>query len=196
MAEQSPLSDEQVRDAFNKARQAATDKMEKNGSSGILQALSNTIRQLQDAGADISVEIVPGPSNSAYDMVYTVAKKSESNNMMEAHGFVRIGEAKHLFAVVSKFAGAPVEQIYISQYGITEGSNRLQLPAGTNGGQTRTVIYGDMYDFGTDATAIQKLQNKLAELAGAEKAVLANDSAGVFNKPAQSLQKPSLKIKN
>lgn len=194
MTEQSSFKTEELRDAFEKAKDTLRGTLEKDGTAGILQHLSNTVSKLQQAGIDISIEVISGDHAGAYDMIYTTngTKGSIPGSSVNAFGYIRVGETQHLFAVANKLGENDVERLYLSQFNVSE-FNARSTNAGT--GKTHADISGTMYDFRSDKDALQKLQTRLIEIAAQQSVVMENDAAGVFNAPSAPYTKPAAKLK-
>ncbi len=156
MAAQPALTAAELRDAFDAARRAQAETNRATGTDEILKHLSNTVRQLQDAGADISLTARAAASTGAYDLMYTASGDSKGSATMDVHGFLRIGQSSYLFAIATKFNDAPVKRVYISKYNTTDENSRIKIEKTDT--RTQTVIFGTVYDFGSDPEALKNFR--------------------------------------
>lgn len=194
MAEQHPLDNTGLRDAFDKAKEEQRAAFDKDGTATILQHLGTTVSKMQEIGIDIGIQVIAGDHASAYDMMYTVnASGALYGSSINAYGYIRIGATQHLFAIANKLGESDISQLYLSKFNTGEAAGRHS----TDGNKTKThaAIPADMYDFRSDAEALKKLQKKLIEIAALEAIVMENDPAELFNAPSAPYTKPAAKLK-
>ncbi len=193
MADQPALSAAELRDAFDAARREQAESNRATGTDEILKHVSNTVRQLQDAGADISLTARTAASTGAYDLMYTVSGDSKGSATMDVHGFLRIGQSSYLFAIATKFNDTAVKRLYISKYNTSDENSRIKIEKTDT--RTQTVIFGTAYDFDSDPEALKKMQGWMAGMAGKTAALLQSDAGGVINRDAPKMTKPGLRAK-
>jgi len=191
MTPQERLSSSELRAAFEEALTNARQSLQDSNANVLLQHLSETVRDLQSAGADISIEVKSGAHTNAYDMIYTTSGTSNGTTNVEAYGFLRMNASSYLFAVCTQYMGEPVERIYVSEWNVGAEGGRQANIDGSN--RQRTTIGGTMYDFETDEKALATLQADLAKTCADSAAVAECDPAQVFNKPAAPV-KTGLKL--
>ncbi|MBL8713508.1 MAG: hypothetical protein JNM12_11450 [Alphaproteobacteria bacterium] len=193
MAEQTPLSGEELRDAFEAAKTSNRKTKEINGTASILQQLSDTVRQLQEIGIDITVKVMPDGHSNAYDMMYVTSKPKSSSGSIQAYGYIHIGTAQRLFAIADQIGGEKVSRLYLSKFNVTVEGGRSSTDNGAS--KTTTAIPGEAFDFEKDAEALKKLQTKLVNIAAEYATVMEQDKSGVFNAPASAYTKPAGRLK-
>ncbi len=191
MKAQKPLpGPSELRDSFDKARRDESDFLEKTGIAGILRGMSEAIKALQDCGADVRLDVIPGSSATSYDLQESLCgpnHKGDSN--ITVYGYIRFASASRLFAVSRMHDGVAEQKLYVSSWDVPGPATTGQLVV--NGAYARVQIEGQMFDFKTDSEALKKFQEFLVKNAADSAAVLENDSAGIFNKePAPVIRKP------
>ncbi len=193
MAEQTPLSRDELRDAFEAAKTSNREANEKNGTANILRHLSDTVRLLQEAAIDITVKVMPDGHSNAYDMMYVTSKPKSNSGNIQAYGYIHIGTAQRLFAIADQIGGEKVSRLYLSNFNVTVEGGRSSTDNGAS--KTTTAIPGEVFDFENDADALKKLQTKLVNIAAEYVTVMEQDKAGVFNAPAATYTKPVGRLK-
>ena len=193
MAEQTPLSRDELRDAFEEAKISNRKTNDEKGTSSILQHLSDTVRELQETGIDITVKVMPDGHTNAYDMMYVTSKPKSSSGNIQAYGYIHIGTAQRLFAIADQIGGEKISRLYLSKFNVTVEGGRSSTDNGAS--KTTTAIPGEVFDFEKDADALKKLQTKLVNIAAQYIAVMEQDKSGVFNMPAATYTKPAGKLK-
>jgi hypothetical protein len=193
MRNQKSLTAEEMREHFDSVRTDTRDRMDKNGTGDVLESLSKTVSALRENDIDIKLVVRANSHSNAYDMMYTVS--GGSSGTIEAHGFLKIGETTHLFAVACKHAGKDVTRLYLSKNNVVDEGGRMTTD--NNATHSKTVIPGECYDFNDDPEALRKFQKQLLMICAQNQAVLDHDTGDVFNKetPGASLQKPKPKFK-
>ncbi|MDE1151220.1 MAG: hypothetical protein PW788_01690 [Micavibrio sp.] len=182
-----------LRAAFEQALVEARQTLQDSGASEMLTHLSETVRDLQSAGADISLQIRAGSHSNAYDMIYTTSGSATNGpTSVEAYGFLRAGESSHLVAVCTQYSGEPVHRIYVSEWNAGPEGGRQANIDGSN--RQRTTIGANMYDFDTEANALQSLQTNIAKICADNAAVAECDTGQSFNKPAALVKSTGLKL--
>lgn len=193
MAEQSSLSRDELRDAFEAAKTLNRQTNEEKGTANILQHLSDTVRLLQETGIDITVKVMPDGHSNAYDMMYVTSKPKNNSGNIQAYGYIHIGTAQRLFAIADQIGGEKVSRLYLSNFNVTVEGGRSSTDNGAS--KTTTAIPGEAFDFEKDADALKKLQTKLVNIAAEYVAVMEQDKAGVFNTPTAVYTKPTGRLK-
>lgn len=193
MAGQTPLSNDELRDAFEAAKVSNRHLNEENGTSKILLQLSDTVRQLQEIGIDITVKVMPDGHSNAYDMMYVTSKPKSSSGNIQAYGYIHIGTAQRLFAIADQIGGEKISRLYLSKFNVTVEGGRSSTDNGAT--KTTTAIPGEVFDFEKDADALKKFQTKLVNIAAEYVTVMEQDKAGVFNAPGSAYTKPGGRLK-
>ena len=193
MAEQTPLSQDELRDAFEAAKISNRQINEENGTANILQHLSDTVRLLQETGIDIAVKVMPDGHSNAYDMMYVTSKPKSSSGNIQAYGYIHIGTAQRLFAIADQIGGEKISRLYLSKFNVTVEGGRSSTDNGAS--KTTTAIPGEVFDFEKDAEALKKFQTKLVNIAAEYVTVMEQDKSGVFNVPSAAYTKPAGKLK-
>lgn len=191
LPEQQQQDDDTLRAAFEEAKADYAVTHADDGTTRILQHLSNTIARLQKLGIEAGVEVFAGGSTAAYDLAYTVMKPASNFGNINAHGTITLGNTKLMFAVVNKIAEAQVNALVLSQFDVRSTQAHRLTQGGT---RLHAFIPGYMYDFKTDPEALQKLEKQLVVDAAQDITVKQADPAGVFNQPAQGMTKPARKL--
>ena len=193
MAEQTPLSREELRDAFEAAKVSNRQINEEKGTAKILQHLSDTVRLLQETGIDISIKVMPDGHSNAYDMMYVTSKPKSNSGNIQAYGYIHIGTAQRLFAIADQIGGEKVSRLYLSNFNVTVEGGRSSTDNGAS--KTTTAIPGEVFDFEKDADALKKLQTKLVNIAAEYVTVMEQDKSGVFNVTSATYTKPIGRLK-
>lgn len=189
MAEQHSLSDDELRDAFDKAKGEQRATLDQDGTAAILRHLGTTVGKMQEIGVNISIQVISGDHASAYDMMYTTnSSHTMYGSSINAYGFIRIGETQHLFAIANKLGETEVSQLYLSKFNTGEAAGRQSADGKA---KTHAAIPGEIYDFRSDPEALKKFQKKLVEIAAQEAVVMENDPAEIFNAPPAPYTKPA-----
>jgi hypothetical protein len=193
VAEQTPLTHNELREAFETAKTKNREMNSENGTALILQHLSDTVRLMQESGIDIAVKVMPDSHSNAYDMMYVTSKPGSNSGSIRAYGYIHIGTAQRLFAIANTIAGENISRLYLSSFNVTVEGGRSSTNNGTS--KTITAIPGEAFDFKDDPDALKKLQQRLVDIAAEYATVMENDKAGVFNAPSTSYTKPAGRLK-
>ena len=93
------LSAAQIGDTFKKLADKQKDFMDIYGIGNILRALSDSVKTMQDAGIDISIDVRSGQYADAYDMIFSNTEAKEA--AVSTYGFLRIGHTVRLWAIAN-----------------------------------------------------------------------------------------------
>jgi hypothetical protein len=154
-----------IREAFNKAQQAFHDENEKSGLGPALESISGMVKDLKDAGLDVSLEIAAGASEMAFGLF-------ESNGMtVPVSGILRMGNIHRLVAIATSLGNTPALMLSMSAFDIRfEGNKALTLEKSTkNNIRTKT------YDLLKDPAALAKLQNEIIRYCARSAEIAARD---------------------
>lgn len=169
------LSTAQICDTFKKLADKQKDFMDIYGIGNILRALSDSVKTMQDAGIDISIDVRSGQYADAYDMLFSNVEAKTAT--IYTYGFLHIGHTVRLWALAHQIDDAAVKKLMISEFNTAEGASRMSWSSSLKSG-------ANVYDFEEDADALVKLQMDLIEIAADDHVLAAYDSAQVFNRPA------------
>lgn len=189
MGEQASLDDETIRTLFTEAVEKHRLDRLNDGTTNILQGLSKTVGEMQQAGIDISIQVLAGDNTNAYDMVYTASKPAQLYASVNAYGYIRIGAAQHLFAVAAEVDDKSVSQLYLSRFNVTGEGFRSTPDNGKT--RTNTFIPADIFDFHDSRRALVEFQKKLIDIAAQQAVVTEADKSQVFNAPSSAYTKPA-----
>jgi hypothetical protein len=195
MKAQKPLpGPSELRESFDKARREELDYLDKRGVAGILRGMSEAVKALQDCGADVRLDVIPGGSTTAYDLQESLRGPNNKGSCnINAYGYIRFGTASHLFAVSSMHDGVAEKKLYVSSWDVPGPATTGQLVVKDS--TTRMQIEAEAFDFKTDSDALKKFQDFLVKNAAESTAVLESDSAGVFNKDSTPVIRKPLTLR-
>ncbi len=176
----------QIGDTFRKLSKKQKDFMDTYGIGNILRALGDSVKCMQDAGIDISIDVRSGQYADAYDMIFSNTEAKEVS--ISAYGFLRIGHTVRLWAIAHDINGESVQKLAISKFNTAEGASRMSWSSSFKSG-------ANVYDFAQDADALIKLQMYMIDIAADNHALAEYDSAQVFNRPAPTSTQGKLPAK-
>lgn len=189
MKPQQSLTDVDLLRAFQDAKVRERDAAGGNGAAKMLRMLSDSVRRLQNLGADVSVTAIAGAQSSAYDLVYATSGLPEKGaTTVSYYGTIRSGEASYLYAVATQYDNQPVERVYLSKSNASKDAPRLYSK---DSGTLRPKGDAAIYDFAEDERALQKLQSRLVAIAAENAVLMEFDSGEVFNQPAAAMRLPA-----
>lgn len=180
------LTAAQIGDTFRKLSEKQKDFMDIHGIGNILRALGDSVKSMQDAGIDISIDVRTGQYADAYDMIFSNTEAKEA--AVSTYGFLRIGPTVRLWAIAHDINGESAQKLAISEFNTAEGASRMSWSSSFKSG-------ANVYDFAQDADALVKLQMYLIDIAADNHALAEYDSAQVFNRPAPASTQGKLPAK-
>lgn len=186
MVKQNGMTPDQISGTFKKLTDARLHDLKQSGTADILGHLSRSIRMLQDAGIDISLDIRLGQYSNAYDMVF--GELNAQKALIAAYGFVKTGGTSRLLAIVQRIDDKPVQKVLLSDHNTHESESRMSWSSANKSAATA-------FHFDEDENALSSLQTAFLSLAANAYAVEHFDVAEAFGKNAGKTPTVALKGK-
>lgn len=171
-----------IRDVFNSEKDGFRSHAQKDGIAKALSGLSEILGDLQDAGIDVSLEIMGGASEQAFDLF------KENSITVPVSGILRIGPIHRLLGIATKLDGKPALVIGLSEFDIRYSGPEAVVNNGVIDGKLRAVHF----NLQTDPDALLKLEQTVLRYAARNEVIAELDESGVFDN-TKRLRKPSLK---
>jgi len=184
MPDHKSLTSTEISDLFSELSQRLITDMEKSGVGAVLRQLSATLRSMQDAGIDISIDLHKGQYSDAYDMMFTALALESQSGYIPVYGFVHAGGGTKLLAIVERMSDAQACKVLLSEHVSGENNSRLSWTGSTK-------VHANAYHFDTDEKALPSLQTALLSFAADMHAVKSFDAENVFGKPALKSAAPN-----
>lgn len=179
MIEQSIMDIKELRSTFAASCERANSQLKNHDADKVVRLLSKMTDNMQQAGVDLRTTIGSGASEDVYEMVFTHSPEYRGMLDIAAEGIFHAHQHKLLFALcVNREADDKFLKLFVS----TLNYDRQGVEGVFKQGDIHAVIQSRSYDFLTDPTALQKLQERLMATVAGNKAIHDQDVSGAFDK--------------
>lgn len=177
------LAPESIRAEFNSSKEDFRGFADRSGLTRALASLSDMLGDLQDAGLDVSLEMLGGASEQAFDLF------KENSITVPVSGILRIGPIHRLLGISTSLEGKPALVIGLSEFDIRYSGPEGVVREGVIDGKLRAVHF----DLNADPDALLKLEKTIIRYAARSEAIADIDDRRAFEN-TKSLYKPTLRI--
>lgn len=173
-----------IRALFNRNKEEFRSFTERSGIAKAIAGMSEIISDLRDAGIDVSLEMMGGASEQAFDLF------KENGVTVPVSGILRIGPIHRLVAIATKLNKEETTVIALSEFDIRYSGPEAVVRDGIIDGKLRSV----RFDIKKDPEALAKLEKTIINYAARNEVLADLDEFGALENKKGVLPKPSLKI--
>jgi len=160
-----------IREEFNVQRNAHEASWAKSGLTTALENLSLSLRDLNDNGIDVSLEIMGTPSEQAFAML------PEKGMTVPVSGVLRIGHIHYLLSIATKHGGEDCLKLCLSEFDI-----RFQGVKGKmKENEFKQTVRAKVFDLKRDPDALIQLQKEIIRHAARNSVIDAHDHGATLD---------------
>lgn len=160
-----------LRDVFNLEKEKFRETSDKEGVLTALSGLSEILGDLQDAGLDVSLEMLGGASEQAFDLF------KENGVTAPVSGVLRIGPIHRLLGIATRLDSKPSLVIALSEFDIRYSGPEAVVNNGVIDGKLRAV----RFDLKKDPDALVKLESTIIRYAARNDVIAEIDHKNAFD---------------
>lgn len=165
------MTPQNIRDEFNAQKDAHEALWTKSGLNGALESLSLALRDLNQSGIDVSLEMMGTPSEQAFAML------SETAMTVPVSGILRIGNIHYLLSIATKHAGEDCLKLCLSEFDIRFQGVRGKMKEN----DFKQSVRAKVYDLKRDNDAMTKFQQEIIRHAARNSVIDAHDHGGTLD---------------
>lgn len=195
MKEQNFVSPGALKAAFESRKQEHRSGWKESGVVAAIEALSTAIRDLQDIGVDVHLQL----SNVVFEDSWSLMK-DVTGRTVELSGVLKIDQNEHLLAIAAQEKETVEEVVVVKGKQETKKTETnkpvLKIYLSDRDFTARTLKHDSRsrcYDLKEDPDAMHKLQQRIITIASANEAIREHDVGNAFenNNGITRLSKPA-----
>lgn len=177
------MTPQQIRDEFNQKREKFAAWGKETGFDTALQDISRALRDMQDSGIDVRLDIMGTASEMAFSQL------PQAGITTPISGILHINNIQYLLSLSVKHNGKNCLKLAVSEFDI-----RHQGVAGTvRDEKLRANVRSSVFDLKNDADALVKFQEYVINQSARNSVIAENDAANAMNTGIPD-KKPVLKL--
>lgn len=177
------LTPQQIRDEFNQRREKFATWGKETGFDTALQNLSHALRDMQDSGIDVKLDIMGTASELAFTQL------SHAGITTPISGILHINNIQYLLSLSVRHNNKDCLKLAVSEFDI-----RHQGITGTvSDEKLRANVRSSVFDLKNDADALVKFQQYVINQSARNNVIAENDVAKAMNTGIPD-KKPVLKL--
>ncbi len=165
------LTPQNIRDEFNAQKDAHETSWAKSGLNGALESLSLALRDLNQSGIDVTLEMMGTPSEQAFAML------PENGMTVPVSGLLRIGHIHYLLSIAIRHGGEDCLKLCLSEFDIRFQGARGKVKEN----DFKQSVRAKVYDLKRDADAMAKFQKEIIRHAARNSVIDAHDHGATLD---------------